>query len=75
MGTMPILKLCFFIVGADPVCVNSTVDYGYANQQPCALVHVSKVCYTFCMCWHSNFKKSFVPPLAYLLHCIWSYST
>ena len=36
----------FITVGADPVCVDSTIDYGYANGQPCALVHISKV---FCV--------------------------
>jgi len=44
--------LYFHIVGADPVCINSTISYGYADHQPCALLHVSKV---YCTLYIHNF--------------------
>lgn len=44
----------FCIVGADPVCTDPTRNYGYLTGEPCALIHVTKVCCVFHMQHHTN---------------------
>ena len=42
-----IFEVIFCVVGADSVCTNSALNYGYSVGQPCAFIHVAKVCCTF----------------------------
>lgn len=42
-----IFEAIFCVVGADSVCTNSAFNYGYSVGQPCAFIHVTKVCCIF----------------------------